>query len=128
MLVDPWQQFAPSVTWRAWALQQALNALCDAVLDDLPAWMGPHAGPLCRGWHPYNDDGSDPGNCGTCHFYHPGRGGTCGHDSCTAIAMDHACPRDAFLEDPITVAYGVGSEMVCLIDCPTCDALGWSES
>jgi hypothetical protein len=37
---------------------------------------------------------------------------------------EHDCPRDAFLEDPITVAYGVGSEMVHLIPCSICDAEG----
>jgi hypothetical protein len=34
----------------------------------------------------------------------------------------HDCPRDAFLEDPITQAYGVGSEMLHLIRCPVCEA------
>jgi hypothetical protein len=34
----------------------------------------------------------------------------------------HDCPKDRFLEDPITTAYGVGSEMVSLIPCPVCDA------
>ena len=35
---------------------------------------------------------------------------------------EHDCPRDAFLDDPITVHYGVGAEMVHLIACPVCDA------
>lgn len=34
----------------------------------------------------------------------------------------HECPKDQFLNDPITVAYGVGGEMVHLIDCAVCDA------
>jgi hypothetical protein len=34
----------------------------------------------------------------------------------------HDCPREAFLDDPITVAYGVGSEMLHLIPCAVCDA------
>jgi hypothetical protein len=34
----------------------------------------------------------------------------------------HDCPKQAFLDDPITEAYGVGSEMVGLIPCPVCDA------
>lgn len=32
----------------------------------------------------------------------------------------HDCPREEFLDDPITVAYGVGSEMLHLISCPVC--------
>jgi hypothetical protein len=35
---------------------------------------------------------------------------------------DHDCPKDEFLADPITRAYGVGSEMVSLISCAVCDA------
>jgi hypothetical protein len=35
---------------------------------------------------------------------------------------DHDCPREAFLDDPITQAYCVGSEMVHLVACPVCDA------
>ena len=34
----------------------------------------------------------------------------------------HDCPREAFLDDAITVAYGAGG-MVSLIDCPVCDRL-----
>ena len=36
---------------------------------------------------------------------------------------EHPCPKDAFLEDPITVAYGVGSEMVGLVTCVVCARL-----
>lgn len=35
----------------------------------------------------------------------------------------HACAYDQFLDDPITVAYGVGSEMLHLVDCAGCDAM-----
>jgi len=34
---------------------------------------------------------------------------------------EHDCPKNQFLEDPITQAYGVGSEMVGLISCAVCD-------
>ena len=44
-----------------------------------------------------------------------------GYDEQRALD-EHDCPRDAFLDDPITRHYGVGSEMVHLIDCPVCDA------
>lgn len=37
-------------------------------------------------------------------------------------ALAHDCPKQEFLDDPITVAYGVGSEMVRLVPCPVCDA------
>jgi hypothetical protein len=39
---------------------------------------------------------------------------------CAALA--HDCPREAFLDDPITQAYGVGYEMVGLVRCPVCEA------
>lgn len=35
---------------------------------------------------------------------------------------EHDCPKDRFLADPITQAYGVGAEMVDQIPCPVCDA------
>ena len=35
---------------------------------------------------------------------------------------EHDCPRQAFLDDPITQAYGVGGEMLHLITCAVCDA------
>ena len=35
----------------------------------------------------------------------------------------HDCPRERFLDDPITRAYGVGSEMVGRSVCPVCDRL-----
>jgi hypothetical protein len=35
---------------------------------------------------------------------------------------DHDCPKQEFLDDPITRAYGVGAEMVALVSCPVCDA------
>jgi hypothetical protein len=35
---------------------------------------------------------------------------------------DHQCPREEFLNDPITVAYGVGAEMLHLVPCAVCDA------
>lgn len=44
----------------------------------------------------------------------------CSHFA-SQLGGDHDCPREAFLDDPITVAYGVGSEMVGLIPCATCD-------
>ncbi len=34
----------------------------------------------------------------------------------------HDCPKEQFLEDPVTRAYGVGSEMVGLVRCPVCEA------
>ena len=37
-------------------------------------------------------------------------------------ATDHQCPREEFLDDPITVAYGVGAEMLHLVPCAVCDA------
>ena len=46
----------------------------------------------------------------------------CGCYECWHAARSHECPRDAFLADPITMAYGVGAEMVGLINCPVCDA------
>lgn len=45
----------------------------------------------------------------------------CGYAAYVA-SLAHDCPKDAFLDDPITQAYGVGSEMVSLIACPVCDA------
>jgi hypothetical protein len=36
--------------------------------------------------------------------------------------LEHDCPKDKFLEDPITTYYGVGGEMVDLVPCPICDA------
>ena len=35
---------------------------------------------------------------------------------------DHDCPKQEFLDDPITRAYGVGAEMVALVPCAVCDA------
>ena len=35
--------------------------------------------------------------------------------------LDHDCPKQEFLDDPITVAYGVGAEMIALVPCPVCD-------
>jgi hypothetical protein len=35
---------------------------------------------------------------------------------------DHECPKQQFLDDPITRAYGVGGEMVSSIACAVCDA------
>jgi hypothetical protein len=37
-------------------------------------------------------------------------------------SLAHDCPRDQFLDDPITEAYGVGSEMLHLIRCEICEA------
>jgi len=34
---------------------------------------------------------------------------------------EHDCPRDNFLEDPITRHYGVGGEMLHLIHCGVCE-------
>lgn len=42
-------------------------------------------------------------------------GPVCGH------ADGYDCKKLSFLEDPITIAYGVGDEMLHLIDCPGCD-------
>ena len=72
-----------------------------------------------------------PGPC-------PSQCSVCGPDGCNpacevcaaeaaayakwAESRSHDCPRDRFLEDPITTSYGVGSEMVHLIPCPVCDA------
>ena len=56
--------------------------------------------------------------------------GYCAHESCERIddewvcrypATDHDCAYDVFLEDPITIAYGVQG-MVSLVSCPVCDA------
>jgi hypothetical protein len=44
---------------------------------------------------------------------------TCVQGPFCAVAM-HDCPREAFLDDPITVAYGVGAEMVHLVSCAVC--------
>ncbi|MBO0813821.1 MAG: hypothetical protein J2P30_01505 [Actinobacteria bacterium] len=35
---------------------------------------------------------------------------------------DHDCPKADFLDDPITVAYGVGGDFVGGIACPVCEA------
>jgi hypothetical protein len=45
----------------------------------------------------------------------------CGCYECYHRSLDHDCPRTEFLDDPITVAYGVGGEMVKLIPCAVCD-------
>jgi hypothetical protein len=37
-------------------------------------------------------------------------------------SLAHDCPRDHFLDDPITQEYGVGSEMLHLIRCEICEA------
>jgi hypothetical protein len=37
-------------------------------------------------------------------------------------SLAHDCPREDFLEDPITVAYGV-SGMVSMVACATCEAM-----
>jgi hypothetical protein len=37
-------------------------------------------------------------------------------------SLAHDCPREQFLDDPITQAYGVGSEMLHLIRCEICEA------
>jgi hypothetical protein len=36
----------------------------------------------------------------------------------------HICPKEAFLDDPITIAYGMGSEMVGSVHCEICDSDG----
>jgi hypothetical protein len=36
-------------------------------------------------------------------------------------SLNHDCPKERFLEDPITVAYGVGGEFVSTIKCAICD-------
>lgn len=57
--------------------------------------------------------------------------GYCGHESCPEVEeglyeqyrrdQEHDCAYDTFLNDPITRAYGVGSEMVHLMSCKVCD-------
>lgn len=57
--------------------------------------------------------------------------GYCGHPSCAEAEeglyeqyrrdQEHDCAYDNFLDDPITIAYGVGSEMVHLMSCKVCD-------
>jgi hypothetical protein len=37
-------------------------------------------------------------------------------------SLAHDCPREQFLDDPITQAYGVGNEMLHLIHCEICEA------
>jgi hypothetical protein len=40
-------------------------------------------------------------------------------------SLDHDCPREQFLEDPITQAYGLGGDMDewnRVIRCPVCEA------
>jgi hypothetical protein len=39
------------------------------------------------------------------------------------LKLGHECPRTEFLNDPITIAYGVGGEMVHLVPCFICDML-----
>jgi hypothetical protein len=39
----------------------------------------------------------------------------------TAVHDEHTCPKADFLDDPITTYYGVGPEMVGLINCAICD-------
>lgn len=42
------------------------RGLSDGSLIDAADWMAANAPES----HPFNDDGSDPGNCATCHFFH----------------------------------------------------------
>jgi ssDNA-binding Zn-finger/Zn-ribbon topoisomerase 1 len=42
-------------------------------------------------------------------------------DGAYDYVADHDCPKDRFLDDPITQEYGVGGEMVALIRCHTCE-------
>jgi hypothetical protein len=41
---------------------------------------------------------------------------------CWVRRTEHDCPKQAFLEDPITEHYGVGGEFVGSIPCAVCDA------
>ena len=68
-----------------------------------------------------------PGSCGACGP----RGCDPACQVCAAeraayeahlASLDHDCPRQEFLDDPITVAYGVGAEMIRLVPCAICDA------
>ena len=41
------------------------------VIEDADAtYGGTEFFEICESGHPYVDDGSDPGNCSVCHFYH----------------------------------------------------------
>jgi hypothetical protein len=86
-------------------------------------------GPSCPGWLGAEPPEQCPSPCSVC-----GPGG-CSPDCLTCAAetaayaawlaeTDHDCPRDQFLQDPITVASGMGSEMVHLIQCRVCDLTG----
>ena len=60
-------------------------------------------------------DGCDP-ECSVCEAENAA------YDAHLA-SLDHDCPRQQFLDDPITRANGVGAEMVAGIRCAVCDEL-----
>jgi len=81
-------------------------ALIASLFGLAPGQEPTNAGPLCADWY-------DP---------QPGPDG-CGHLTCYLIAYQdappHACGYEAFAEDPITIAYGLGSSG--LAACRVCD-------
>jgi hypothetical protein len=103
----PWGGVDLRAAFREW---DARTALADAMEDY--AEDAQFRGPLCRVWL---DAGLPPLS---------GLGSDCAHQSCSRIAFTHECPREQFLDDPITRSSGVGAEMVNLISCRICDALG----
>lgn len=77
-----------------------------------PAWHCPDAATCASQGHAPDDHYGPDDDCPYASQHGTGMCPACGW---------HDCPKAAFLDDPITVAYGVGSEMVGLIACPVCD-------
>lgn len=82
---------------------------------DLPAGLGPRH---------HEDPADEPDEASECAICVPGQ---CpGPDLCPGwlgpTEPGHDCPKQEFLDDPITRYYGVGSEMIALVPCAVCDA------
>jgi hypothetical protein len=73
----------------------------------------------------YNLPADEPDEASECAICAPGQ---CpGPEKCPGWLglppeAGHDCPKQEFLDDPITRYYGVGAEMVALVSCPVCDA------
>jgi hypothetical protein len=97
--------------------------------------------PRVCGDHYAASDDADPAAClCTCNSCGAARGepffgplclaayfGGCAHVVCGWIAANHVCPIEAFLADPITLAYGLGGdwdEWRHLVRCYLCEGQG----
>lgn len=76
------------------------DSLAERVRAGMPDAYGPNDLPDGSGWRLTLEDGS----------------------VLMVIAESHDCPKEAFLQDPITEHYGVGAEMLHLITCKHCEA------